>query len=106
MEVCHGRVVKLEAKSGWGEVETIEIGTIKRRVVGLTPEEVGLTLAEGKNLIGERRLVLQTQMENIQHARVCPDRRKLRLQLVAERALCRPCSGQHGRRATSVHALA
>jgi hypothetical protein len=33
-------VVKLKAKSGWGEVETIEVGTIKRRVVGLTAEEV------------------------------------------------------------------
>jgi site-specific recombinase XerC len=29
-------VVKLEARSGWGEVETIEVATIKRRVVGLT----------------------------------------------------------------------
>ena len=57
-------VVKLEARSGWGEVETIEVATIKRRVVGLTAEEVGLTLAEGKDLLGEfGRLVLQTQME-------------------------------------------
>ena len=37
-------VVKLEARSGWGEVETIEVGRIQRRVVGLTAEEVGLTL--------------------------------------------------------------
>jgi hypothetical protein len=57
-------VVKLEAKSGRGEVETIEVGGVKRRVVGLTAEEVGLTLAEGKYLLGELgRLVLQTQME-------------------------------------------
>lgn len=36
----------------------------KRRVVGLTAEEVGLTPAEGKELLGElARLVLQTQME-------------------------------------------
>jgi hypothetical protein len=27
-------VVKLEARSGWGEVETIEVRTITRRVVG------------------------------------------------------------------------
>ncbi len=46
-------VVKLEARSGWGEVETIEVAIIKRRVVGLTAEEVGLTLAEGKDLLGE-----------------------------------------------------
>ena len=57
-------VVKLEAKSGWGEVETIEVGKLERRVVGLTAEEVGLTLSEGKGLLGElARLVLQTQME-------------------------------------------
>jgi hypothetical protein len=57
-------VVKLEARSGWGEVETIEVATINRRVVGLTAEEVGLTLAEGKDSLGELgRLVLQTPME-------------------------------------------
>lgn len=26
--------IKLEARSGWGEVETIEVAQIKRRVVG------------------------------------------------------------------------
>jgi hypothetical protein len=34
-------VVKLEARNGWGEVETIEVGRLQRRVVGLTEEEVG-----------------------------------------------------------------
>ena len=58
------RTIKLEARSGWGEVETIEVGRLKRRVVGLTAGEVGLTLAEGKDLLSElQRLVLQTQME-------------------------------------------
>jgi hypothetical protein len=28
-------VLKLEAKSGWGEVETIEVGRLDRRVPGL-----------------------------------------------------------------------
>jgi hypothetical protein len=42
-------VIKLEAKSGRGDVETIEVGKFERRVVGLTAEEVGLTLAEGKD---------------------------------------------------------
>ena len=46
-------VVKLEARSGMGEIETIEVGRIKRRVVGLTADEIGLTLAEGKELLGE-----------------------------------------------------
>ena len=52
-------------RSGWrraaagGEVETIEAGRLKRRVVGLTADEVGLTLAEGKGLLSElQRLVL------------------------------------------------
>ena len=73
-------VVKLEAKSSWGEVETIKVGRIERRVVGLTADEVGLTLAEGKQLLGElARLVLQTQMEEFTMcARVCHDCMKLR----------------------------
>jgi hypothetical protein len=65
--------IKLEARTGWGEVETIEVGRLKRRVVGLTADEIGLTLAEGKNLLSElQRLVLQTQMEEYTMcARVC-----------------------------------
>jgi hypothetical protein len=43
---------------------TIEVGRLERRVVGLTAEEVGPTLAEGKGLLGDlARLILQTQME-------------------------------------------
>ena len=47
---------------------------------GSTAEEVGLTLAEGKNLLGElARLILQTQMEEFTTcARVCGDCLKLR----------------------------
>jgi hypothetical protein len=33
-------VVELEAKSDWGEVETIEVGRSKRRVVRLAAEEL------------------------------------------------------------------
>jgi hypothetical protein len=74
------RVVKLKAKSGWGEVETIQGGRFNRRVVELTAEEVGLTLAEGKHLLDERaRLVLQTQMEEFTTcARLCGECLKLR----------------------------
>jgi hypothetical protein len=48
--------------------------------LGLTADEVGTTLAEGKNLLGELgRLILQTQMEEfITRARVCGDCLKLR----------------------------
>jgi hypothetical protein len=65
--------IKLEARTGWGEVETIEVGRLKRRVVDLTADEIGLTLAEGKELLSElQRLVLQTQMEEYTMcARVC-----------------------------------
>jgi hypothetical protein len=76
-------VVKLEAKSGWGEVAAIEVGRLNRRVVGLTAEGVGLTLAEGKRRLGELvRLVLQTQMAAFTtSARMCGEclkRRRLR----------------------------
>ena len=36
-----------------GEVETIEVGRLERPVVGLTAEELGLTLAESKTMLGE-----------------------------------------------------
>ena len=73
-------VVKLEAKSGWGEVETIEVARLERRVAGLAAGEVGLTLAEGKSLLGElAHLILQTQMEEFTTcARVRRDCLKLR----------------------------
>ena len=66
--------IKLEAKSGWGEVETIEIFHFKRRVVGLTAEEISLSLEESKRILAElQRIVLQTQMEEYTFcARVCP----------------------------------
>jgi hypothetical protein len=49
--------IKLEARSGWGEVETIEVAHFKRRVVGLTAEEIGLSLEEPTqpNAPGRRR---------------------------------------------------
>jgi hypothetical protein len=43
-------VVKIETKNGRGEVETIEVGRLARRPTGLSAEEFGLTLTEGKNL--------------------------------------------------------
>jgi hypothetical protein len=38
-------VVNLETRNGWGEVETIEVGRLDRRVSGLTADEVGMSLA-------------------------------------------------------------
>ena len=74
--------IKLEARSGWGEVETIEVARFKRRVVGLTAEEVGLSLVEGKEILAElQRLMLQTQMEEYAVCkRVCPECLKVRRQ--------------------------
>ena len=47
-----------------GSVESIEVADFKRRVVGLTAEEIGLSLDEAKQVLAElQRLVLQTQME-------------------------------------------
>jgi hypothetical protein len=105
-------VLKLEAKSGWGEVETIEVGRLERRVSGLTAEELGLTLAESKTVLGELgRLVLQTQVEEfITCARVCGsclklrrlrDQRTQKVQMLfgtitvdAPRISLRPCRGE------------
>lgn len=72
--------IKLEARSGWGEVETIEVARFQRRVVGLTAEEIGLSLEEAKQVLADlQRLVLQTQMEEYTHcARVCPVCLKMR----------------------------
>jgi hypothetical protein len=64
-------VLKLEARNGWGEMETVEFGRLERRVVGHTAEELGLTLAESKTLLGELgRLVLKSQVEELSPARV------------------------------------
>lgn len=74
--------IKLEARSGWGEVESIEVAHIKRRVVGLTAEEIGLSLDEAKQVLAElQRLVLQTQMEEYTYCtRICPTCLKMRRQ--------------------------
>jgi hypothetical protein len=62
-------VLKLETRNGWGEMKTIEVGRLERRVVGLTAEEVGLTLAEAKNLLGELgRLVFRPRWKNLSPA--------------------------------------
>ena len=45
--------IKLEATSGWGEVETIEVAHFKRRIVGLTAEEIGLE--EAKQILADLR---------------------------------------------------
>ena len=45
--------IKFEARSGWGEVETIEVPCFKWRIVGLTAEEIGLSLEEASQVLAE-----------------------------------------------------
>ena len=43
--------VKLEAKFGWGEIQSFEVGRLSRQVQGLTADEIGLMLDEAKALL-------------------------------------------------------
>mgnify|MGYP001794336142 FL=1 len=45
--------IRLEARTGWGEVTTCEIGALRRGLGDLTAGRVGLTLAEAKTLLAE-----------------------------------------------------
>lgn len=40
--------IRLEARTGWGDTETYEIGTISRGVTGQNSGDVGLVLDEGR----------------------------------------------------------
>jgi hypothetical protein len=66
--------IKLEARTGWGEVQTFEIGKLSRRVAGLATDEVGLLLDEVKVLLAElRRCLIQSQIdEQVTCVRVTP----------------------------------
>jgi hypothetical protein len=44
-------VVRVELITDWGEVNTIEVGRIDRPSQTLDPESVGLSLADGKQLL-------------------------------------------------------
>ena len=72
--------IRLEAKTGWGEVTTCEIATLHRSLDDLTAEGVGLCLAEAKALLAKlQQRIVQSQIdEYITCARVCPDCLKLR----------------------------
>ena len=72
--------IRLEARTGWGEVTTCEIGVLRRSLGDLTADGVGLGLAEAKALLAElqQRLVQSQIDEYVTCARVCPDCLKLR----------------------------
>ena len=65
--------IKLEARTGWGEVTEVEIATVSRRVVSATDEDVGLTLAESKAILSTlQQAVVTAQLdEYVTCARVC-----------------------------------
>ena len=65
--------VRLEAKFGWGEVKSFEVGRFSRRMQGLTAAEIGLMLDEAKTLLAElqRRMVESQIEEKIACVRVC-----------------------------------
>jgi hypothetical protein len=83
--------VRLEARTGWGEVETVELVSIARPVLAATADDVGLSLAEANSLMAKlQEAMVRGQVAEYPHCRrVCPscltfqrvkDRRQRRLQ--------------------------
>jgi hypothetical protein len=77
--------IRLEAKRGWGEVETVELTTITRPVLAATVDDVGLSLAEAKSLMAKLQEAMGRRQvaEYLYCRRVCPD--CLTLQSVKDR---------------------
>ena len=68
--------IRLEVKTGRGEVERIDLGTITRSVVATAAAaEVGLSLAEAKALLaGLQASMVRTQLaEHVAQGRLCPE---------------------------------
>ena len=67
--------IRLEAKTGWGEVETVELVSIARPVLAATADDVGLSLAEAKSLLTRlQEAMVRGQVAEYLHCRrVCPD---------------------------------
>jgi len=40
--------IKLEAKTGWGEVTEVDIASLSRRTIAATDEDIGMSLAAGR----------------------------------------------------------
>ncbi len=56
--------IKLESKTGWGEVTEVEIATLTRRVTAATDEDIGLYLAESKAILSTlQRLMVTGQID-------------------------------------------
>jgi len=65
--------IKLEVKTGWGEVTQVEIASLSRRIIAATDEDIGLSLAEGKAIVAVlQQAIVTTQIdEYVTCARVC-----------------------------------
>ncbi len=72
--------IKLEARTGWGEVTTYEIRALHRSLGDLTADGVGMSLAQANALLAEvQQKIVQSQIdEYVTCARVCPSCMKLR----------------------------
>src|SRR5258708_39157902 len=59
-------VVRVELITDWGDVNTIEVGRIDRPSQTLDPESVGLSLADGKQLLHNlQQAVIPAQADEI-----------------------------------------
>lgn len=67
--------IRLESKSGWGEIQSVDLLTIKRPGLDLSSEEVGLAIAESKDLLYQlqQQMVQDQAWEYASCRRVCPD---------------------------------
>ena len=67
--------IRLEAKTGWGGVATVEVVSIARPVLAATADDVGLSLAEAKSLLTrlQEAMVRRQVAEYLHCRRVCPD---------------------------------
>ena len=65
--------IKLEAKTGWGEVTQVENASLSRRTIAVTDEDIGLSLAKGKAIVAVlQQAIVTTQIdEYVTCARVC-----------------------------------
>ena len=55
--------IRLEAKTGSGDVTTFDVGTLRRAVGDLSADGVGLSLAEAKALLAElQQRIVQSQV--------------------------------------------
>lgn len=67
--------IKLEARTGWCEVRTVQVGEIDRPSASLTDDRIGLSLDEAKRLLCEvQKHIVQSQVdEQVTRARICSD---------------------------------